>query len=108
MSKLGVTVIADDKGENFFTGAILDTPYINVLKLRARRLNDDPVAESFAHSLITRAHDKNIKVCVKGVDNEKSLDYVKKFNADMYQGIINCRPLHTTEFINKLVLAQSE
>lgn len=108
MSKLGTSVIADDKGENFFTGEFLDNPYISVVKLRARRLNDDPVASSFVKSLIARAHNRNIKVCIKGVDNEKSLEYARRFNADMYQGIVNCRPLHTTEFIRKLVITEAE
>ncbi len=104
LSKLGVTVIADDKGENFFTGEFLDNPYINIVKLRARRLNDDPVSAPFVRSLITRAHDKGIKVCVKGVDNQRSLDYARRFGADTYQGIYNCRPLHTKEFIKKMVI----
>ena len=107
MSKFGAPIIADDKGENFFTGSFLDNPYINIVKLRARRLNDDPVAATFVRSLITRAHSKNIKVCIKGVDNEKSLGYVRQFGADMYQGIINCRPLHTSDFINKIVLTET-
>ena len=106
MSKLGMSVVADDKGENFFTGAFLDNPYINVIMLRARRLSDDPVAASFVQSLIDKAHDKGMRVCVKGVDNEKALEYTKHFGADMYQGIVNCRPLHTTEFIKKMVISQ--
>lgn len=107
MSKLGMSVIADDKGENFFTGAFLDNPNINVVMLRARRLNDDPVAASFVQSLIQKAHEKKISVCIKGVDNERSLEYARHFNADMYQGIVNCRPLHTTEFIKKMVVRQA-
>lgn len=104
MSKLGTTIIADDKGEKFFTGDFLDNPYINIIKLRARRLNDDPVASSFVSSLIARAHSKGIKVCIKGVDNERSLEYARRFGADMYQGIVNSRPLHTKDFIRKMVL----
>lgn len=106
LSKLGVSVIADDKGESFFTGEFLDNPYIDVIKLRARRLNDDPVAAPFVRSIIARAHEKGIAVCIKGVDNQRSLDYAKRFNADMYQGIYNCRPLHTKDFIKKMVLQE--
>ena len=104
MAKLGTTIIADDKGENYFSGAGLDNPYVSMVKIRARRLNDDPVAASFVRSLIDRAHEKNIKVCIKGVDNEKSLEYTRSFDADMYQGIVNCRPLHSTEFLSKMVI----
>lgn len=104
MSKIGATIIADDKGEKFFTGEFLDNPYISIIKLRARRLNDDPVAATFVRSLIAKAHSKGIKVCIKGVDNERSLEYARRFEADMYQGIVNSRPLHTTDFIKKMVL----
>lgn len=103
-AKLGAPVIADDKGETFFSGDILDNPYINTVKIRARRLNDDPVASGFVRSLIDRAHERDIKVIIKGVDNERSLEYTRRFNADMYQGIINCRPLHSAEFISKMVV----
>lgn len=103
MAKLGVTIVADDKGEHFFSGDFLDNPNIGVVKLRARRLNDDPVAGSFVRSLIARAHDKGMEVCIKGVDNERALENARKFGADTYQGIVNCRPLHTSEFLKKLV-----
>ena len=103
MAKLGTVIVADDKGENIFTGDCLDNPYVSMVKIRARRLKDDLVSASFVRSVIERAHEKNIKVCIKGVDNEKSLEYTRSFNADMYQGIINCRPLHTAEFMSKIV-----
>lgn len=102
LAKLGVTVAADDKGEHFFSGDFLDNPCIGIVKLRARRLSDDPVASSFVRSLITKAHNKGIEVCIKSVDNEKALEYTRKFGADTYQGIVNCRPLHTNEFLRRL------
>ena len=104
LAKLGTMIIADDKGENYFNGAALDNPYVSMIKIRARRLNDDPVAAGFVRSLISLAHEKDIKVCIKGVDNEKSLEYTRSFDADMYQGIVNCRPLHTKDFISKMVV----
>lgn len=107
-AKMGAPVIADDKGETIFTGDILDNPYINMVKIRARRLNDDPVASGFVRALIDRAHEKHIKVCIKGVDNERSLDFTRRFNADFYQGIVNCRPLHTAEFIDRMVLKTAD
>ncbi len=103
LAKLGVTIVAEDKGEHFFSGEFLDNPSIDVVKLRARRLNDDPVAGSFVRSLIARAHEKGIEVRIKGVDNENALENAKKFGADTYQGIVNCRPLHAEEFLKKLV-----
>lgn len=102
----GLNIIADDKGGNFFTAAPLENPCVNMIKLRSRRLSDDPISAAFVRSLIERAHSKGIKVCVKGVDNFAALENARRFNADLVQGIINGRPLHTSEFIEKLVMAK--
>lgn len=107
MSASGVNIIADDKGGNFFTAAPLENPYVRCIKLRSRRLSDDPVSAAFVKSVIERAHEKGMTVCVKGVDNAKALENAREFNADLIQGIINGRPLHTTEFIKKLVANHS-
>ncbi len=104
MANSGVNIIADDKGGNFFTAAPLENPYVKCIKLRSRRLSDDPVSAAFVRSVIERAHEKGITVCIKGVDNLKALENARSFDADMIQGIINGRPLHTSEFIRKMVI----
>ena len=100
----GVNIIADDRGGNFFTAAPLENPYVTMIKLRSRRLSDDPISANFVRSLIERAHAKGLKVCIRGVDNHAALENARSFNADLVQGIINGRPLHTTEFIRKMVM----
>lgn len=102
----GLNIIADDRGGNFFTAAPLENPCVNMIKLRSRRLSDDPISAAFVRSLIERAHSKGIKVCVKGVDNHAALENARRFDADLIQGIINGRPLHTSEFIEKLVMCK--
>ena len=104
MSNSGVNIIADDKGGNFFTAAPLENPYVKCLKLRSRRLSDDPVSAAFVRSVIQRAHEKGMTVCIKGVDNARALENARSFGADMIQGIINGRPLHTSDFIKKMVI----
>ena len=100
----GVNIIADDRGGNFFTAAPLENPFVSMIKLRCRRLSDDPISAAFVRSMIERAHSKGLKVCVKGVDNHAALENARNFNADLIQGIINGRPLHTSEFIRKMVM----
>lgn len=101
---IGVNIICDDKGGNFLTTAPLENPYVKMIKLRSRRLSDDPVSAAFIRSMIASAHEKGLPVCIKGVDNAKSLDNARSFDADLIQGIINGRPLHTSEFIRKMVM----
>lgn len=104
MASSGVNIIADDKGGNFFTAAPLENPYIKMIKLRCRRLSDDPVSAGFVRSVIERAHEKGLTVCIKGVDNVRLLENARSFGADLIQGIINGRPLHTSDFIKKMVM----
>jgi len=104
LASLGIRITADDEDGSFFTAAPLENPNVSVVKLRCSRLSDDPVSEAFVKSLIERAHEKNIQICVNGVDNADDLKNAVSFNADLIQGIINGRPLHTTEFIKKMVM----
>ncbi|MGN0683712.1 MAG: EAL domain-containing protein, partial [Oscillospiraceae bacterium] len=104
LAALGMTIIADDADGNFFTDAPLENPDVKIIKLKCSRLSNDPVSEAFVKSLVERAHEKNILVCVNGVDNADDLRNASSFNADLVQGIINGRPLHTTEFIKKMVM----
>ncbi len=104
LASLGIRITADDEDGNFFTDAPLENPNVSVIKLRCSRLSYDPVSKAFVKSLIERAHDKNIRVCVNGVDNADDLKSAVAFKADLVQGIINGRPLHTTEFIKKMVM----
>lgn len=107
LAALGVNIMVDDEDGSFFTDAPIENPNVNMIKLKCSRLSDDPVSEAFVKSLIERAHEKNIRVCVNGVDNADDLKNAASFNADLVQGIINGRPLHTSEFIKKMVMNRS-
>lgn len=108
LAALGIKIIAEDEDESFFTDIVLDKPDISMVKIRADRLyDDDNVSKAFAQSIIERAHSKNLRVCIKGVDNAEDLRKAALFNADLVQGIINGRPLHTTEFVKKMVITRT-
>lgn len=108
LAALGIKIIADDEDESYFADAsLLDNPDINMLKLRCSRLSDDPVSKAFAETLIERAHKNNLQICIKGVDNADDLKKAVGFKADLVQGIINGRPLHTSEFIKKMVIGKT-
>lgn len=102
---MGMGITADDRGGNFFTSALLDNPYITAIKMRSRRLSDDVITAAFVKSLIKRSHDKGIDVTVKGVDTPEAQDRAHNFGADTVQGMVNGRPLHSTEFLKKMVKA---
>lgn len=103
LSKIGVNIIADDVGESFFTTAPLHNSVVKTVKIRADRFKGDPISDMFMRSVINLAHEKDISVCIRGVDNAETYDRVKKFDIDLVEGIYNGRPLHSAEFIGRLV-----
>jgi len=103
MSKIGVNVIADDLGGGYFTIAPLENTAVKTIKILSSRFNDDAVSTSFLQSVIRLAHEKDIAVCVKGVDSPAIFGKIKSYNIDLLEGTFNGRPLHSEEFISKLV-----
>lgn len=103
LSKIGVNIIADDYGESFFTTAPLQNPAVKTVKIRADRFKGDPISDMFMRSVIKLAHEKDISVCVRGIDNAETMNKIRKFDVDLVEGIINGRPLHSTEFMSRLV-----
>lgn len=107
LAALGVNIVADDKQGIFLTDALFDNPYIKVIKLNMHRLCGDEISTGYVRSFIEKAHEKGIKICIKGIDNQQLLETASAFGIDYIQGIVNGRPLHTREFMGKLVLKQA-
>ncbi len=102
LSKLGVNVIADDNGVDYFTAAPLSNPAVKTVKIKASRFSGDGVSMSFVRSLIRNAHDKHIAVCAKDVDAPAELTAIGGFDVDLIEGIFNGRPLRDADFLEKM------
>ncbi len=108
LAEMGINIISDDKGDSFFTSALTSVPSIKMVKLCMSRLSTDPISSAFVRSVIDDAHAKGMKVCIRDVDNIRDLDLAKQFGTDFIQGIVNGRPLHTAELLNKLIQKDEE
>lgn len=102
LAKLGVNIIADDNGESFFTTAPLENEAVKTIKIRSSRFTDDPVAVRFMRSVISMAHKKDIAVCVRDIENLEELERIRRYDVNFVEGIYQGRPLHSTEFMEKL------
>ncbi len=107
LSKIGVNIIADDRRDSFFNASFLGNENIRAVKIRGSRFVDNSVSSSFMRSVIKDAHDRNIDVCVRGVDNAEIFEKISKFDVDLVEGLFNGRPLHSDEFIEKLLPKRS-
>lgn len=103
LSKIGVNVIADDKGDSFFTDAPLDIEAVKTVKIRSERLKHDPVSERYIRNLIANAHKKGKTVCVRDADSSRDIERARSMGVDLAEGIYHGRPLHSAEFIEKFV-----
>ncbi len=107
LAKIGVNIIADDRRAGFFDASFLADEDINTVKIRGSRFLDNSVSSSFMRSVIKDAHDRNISVCVRDVDNAEIFEKICKFDVDLVEGLFNGRPLHSEEFIEKLLPKRS-
>ncbi len=98
-----MNIIAEDIGDRFFTTERIENDIVKTIKIRSSRFTGDQVSGTFLRSLINRAHEKGITVCVRGVDNANTFEQIRKFDVDLVEGIFNGRPLHTEEFIEKML-----
>ena len=102
LASYGMKIAADDKKDSFLTDALLENPFIKMIKLSVNRLYGDEVSTDYVRSFIKKAHEKGIMICIKGVDSVQMLETANDFEIDCIQGIINGRPLHTKEFLSRL------
>lgn len=105
LSKIGVNVIADDRGDSFFTAAPLDIEAVKTVKIRSERFKGDPVSERFIRTLVRDAHSKGKAVCIRDADSESDIERARSMGVDLAEGIYHGRPLHSAEFIAKFVKA---
>lgn len=103
LSKIGVNIIAEDIGDRFFTSERIENDIVKTVKIHSSRLTSNQVSGSFIRSIIDKAHEKGIAVCVRGVDNAHTFEQIRKFDVDLVEGIFNGRPLHMEEFIEKMI-----
>ena len=101
-SKLGVNIISEDKGRSFLTETLFKTPYVNITKISSKRLYGDEISSVYLKTLIEKAHQNGMKVCVINVDNEKARGLTRYYNFDLIHGAVNGQPLHSCDFIEKL------
>jgi EAL domain-containing protein (putative c-di-GMP-specific phosphodiesterase class I) len=97
----GIKVALDDFGtENSSLNLLRELP-IQCLKIDRTFIsniqtnrNDEIIVEM----VIDGANKLGVDVCLEGIENEELRDYVKKFNADSYQGYFYSRPVRIEDF----------
>jgi diguanylate cyclase (GGDEF)-like protein len=95
LRELGVSLAIDDFGTGYSCLSYLPELPFDSLKIDRSFVNDlekRPEIKAMVHSLITLAHNIGMRVIVEGVENEKQLQWIRRFGANEVQGYLMGKP----------------
>ncbi len=97
----GIHLALDDFGTGYSSLAYLKKFPIHTLKIDKAFIDDiatSSVDKHMAESIINIAHNLGLKVVAEGVEHEKQLDILKKYDCEMMQGYLFSKPVNATKF----------
>jgi predicted signal transduction protein with EAL and GGDEF domain len=92
---IGVTVSLDGFGTGYSCLASLPRLGVNSIKIDNSFVNDlmiHPETQAFAKSIVTMAHNLNMRVVVEGIESVDQLDLIRSLGANEVQGYLKGRP----------------
>ena len=105
LRELGVEISVDDFGTAYSSLSRLKQRPLNTLKIDqsfVRDLGKDPDDETIVRTIITMAHNLNLKVVAEGVETEDQYNFVKQYGCDAVQGFLFGKPVPAEE-MEKLI-----
>ncbi|NOQ13837.1 MAG: EAL domain-containing protein [Methyloprofundus sp.] len=97
---LGIELSIDDFGTAYSSLSRLKQLPLNTLKIDQsfmRDLGKDPDDEALVRTIITMAHNLNLKVVAEGVETELQYQFVKQHGCDIVQGYLFGKPVSFTQ-----------
>ena len=88
LRKMNVQIAIDDFGKEFMSLSALKNSYISIIKMNVALFSGvmDEFDRSALESVISLAHQRDIKVCVKHIEHPYQFDSLKEYDIDMLQG----------------------
>ena len=105
IKKLGVSFALDDFGTGYSSLSYLKKFPIDELKIDRSFLLDVPANNddnSIVRAIIAMAHSLGQKVVAEGVEDDKQLEFLRRYNCDTIQGFYFSKPLNRADFGNYL------
>jgi len=111
ISELGIRLSIDDFGTGYSSLAYLRTLPIDNLKIDrtfVAKMIDSPQDIAIVRSTISLAHNLNLKVIAEGVEDEKTLDYLRDLGCDLAQGYFISKPVNNNILKDRFLRAKSQ
>jgi len=96
----GATIALDDFGTGYSSLNYLKRLPIDVIKMDKsfiRSVTSKKDEESIAKAVIQLAHDLDLQVVAEGIETIEQLQFLQKYNCDIGQGYLFCKPLPAEE-----------
>ncbi len=104
--EMGISLSIDDFGTGYSSLSYLKRLPINVLKIHQSFVKDittNPNDLAIAISIVTLAHNLNLKVIAEGVETVDQMELLRSLKCDEMQGFLFNRPIPPTELAELLV-----
>lgn len=106
LREIGIVIAIDDFGTGYSSLAYLVTLPIDELKIdRAfiMRMTTEPAYMGLVNTIISLAHNLNLKVVAEGVENGAQADLLRLLRCDQAQGYLYSKPVPADDFAGMLV-----
>ena len=105
LKQMGVQIAIDDFGTGFSSLSYLMKLQVDVLKLDKSFVEEltNQKNASLVHSIISLAHNLNLRVVAEGIETEDQLQILAQYGCDLGQGYLFSKPL-MSEQIEKMLL----
>ncbi|MBC3766724.1 EAL domain-containing protein [Neptunicella marina] len=101
LREMGIHLALDDFGTGYSSLAYLKKFPLNTLKIDKAFIDDIVTSEIDRHmtsAIITIAHNLGLNVVAEGVEDEKQLAILRRYQCEMIQGYLYSRPLNKDRF----------
>ncbi|MAZ88621.1 MAG: hypothetical protein CL693_13355 [Cellvibrionaceae bacterium] len=102
---LGVQISIDDFGTGYSSLSRLKELPLDTLKIDRSFIGDvgkDRSDEILVRTIISMAHNLNLKVVAEGVETDNQHDFVQRYNCDQVQGFLFSRPLDIDQLLDRV------
>ena len=97
IKNLGVSVSIDNFNSKYLSAEALNDLYVDILRMDGNFIFRLKEKAPVIAAIISMAHELQLKVVAKGIENKEQMNFVEKKHCDFAQGLFVSPPLNTAD-----------